>query len=1024
MTAFKKPFKSALAVLLALVITATLPFCAFATADGSEDSALSLTEEELINKKTEGDFEYIKTNDDSEAQLVGYIGSDTVVSVPSKLGGLSVTSIGKGCFAGNATMETVKLTSAVTSLEAGAFMNCTALKEIKKQDSLTSIGVSAFEGCSSLEAYKIPDSVTEIPERAFWGCSALSEVTPHKNLKSVAKDAFTGTAWENAAEDGALSLGRVLYSYKGDVTDVVVGEGVEIIESAAFIGNTDIKTITFGEDVEEIRTYAFQNCTSLEEVKCGSAVSLIEAGAFKGCSSLKALDFSECTVAAVGYEAFEGCTALESVKLSETLTDIESRAFANTALKEIEFGKNVKTLGSDIFADVETLENISVVDKNKNFSCEDGVLYNKKGKALIAFPAAKTGSFTLPEKVEEIKNGAFKGSDIETIIFPENTALKTVGAYAFENSKITSVSLPETVTTVNNSAFKNATQLKEVNLGNAVTYIGASAFEGCVALSAITLPETLRDIAAYAFKNAGLESVNTGNGVVRIDTGAFYGNEKLSSLELGESVEKLGDGSFAYCTALSEVTLPASLENFTANAFEGCSALKSINVSDGNEYFKSTGDAVYSKDGTGLVLVAALQSDSFAIANGTTVVKDGAFVLADNASSISFPATLLNIENSALDSTAWFKNNAGGAVYAGSILYKAVGNMAVLSVNEGTVGIADNAVNNETVGVVIFPSTLKYIGAKSFMGSAVSVLSIPAAVAVIGDSAFENMTALKGIVFAENSVLESLGNAAFKNCTSLESVSLPASLESVPTDLFAGASSLKSVELGGAKEIGKYAFSGCTALSEITLPASLLEIDPLSFLGCVNLETVNVEEGSELFKSVDGAVITADENGEWNKLILYPQGKDGDYTVPEGITEIGERAFYDCDGLTAVTFCDGLKTISDEAFFDCDALRNVEIPESVRKIGSYAFASCNELREFVVKSNLTSYNDNTFDGCFYFDYDSVNIDVPDNSGSILGVVIGVLVAVALVWFLVYKKKEKKLEKERVARLEKENAAKK
>ena len=55
------------------------------------------------------------------------------------------------------------------------------------------------------------------------------------------------------------------------------------------------------------------------------------------------------------------------------------------------------------------------------------------------------------EKVEEIRNGALRGSDIESISFTEDTALKTIGAYAFENSKIKSISLPESVTTINNN---------------------------------------------------------------------------------------------------------------------------------------------------------------------------------------------------------------------------------------------------------------------------------------------------------------------------------------------------------------------------------------------------------------------------------------------------------------------------------------------------------------------------------------------------------------------------------------------
>lgn len=1010
MTAFKKPLSCILAILMVIVFTAAVPISAFADSDGLGEQ-LTLSEEELLNKRAEGDFEYIRINNDSEAEIVSYTGNDTVVTVPSKIGGLSLTSVGNGCFAGNENITTVKLTSAVTELKPGAFMNCTALKEVKKADSLTKIGMSAFEGCVSMTEYTIPDSVTVIPERCFYGCSALAEVKYHKNLKNVAKDAFTGTAWENNAPDGALSLGRVLYSYKGDVKDLVIGDGIEIIEKYVFIGCTDIKTVTFGDDVEEIGLYAFQNCTNLEKITCGSAVSLIDAGAFKGCSSLKEADFSGCTVASIDYEAFAGCTSLTDVKLSETITDIEDRAFADTKLKTMDFGKNMKNLGSNVFANIETLESFTVAEKNKNFSAQDGVLYSKNGKVLISFPAAKTGAFELPQKVEEIRNGALRGSDIESISFTEDTALKTIGAYAFENSKIKSISLPESVTTINNSAFKNADALSEVKLGGAVTYIGASAFEGCKALSSIELPGTLRDIAAYAFKNAGLTSVKTGNGVVRIDTGAFYGNENLKELSLGEKVSKLGDESFAFCKSLESVLLPASLENFSASAFSGCSALKDIKVAEDNAFFKNTVSGIYSKDGKELVILAASGASAVAVAEGTEVICANAFTLCDGVTSISFPSTLRNIEEAALDSTAWFKNSAGGAVYAGGVLYRVLGNVATLAVADGTTAVADNAVNNETVTAVILPVSLEFIGKEAFKGASLKSVAIPKNVVMIDDCAFENVATLEKAEFSEGSALTTLGSAAFKGCAALKNIVLPEGVTAIPTDLFAGCAALESVTLGSVESIGKYAFSGCVALKEITLPATLTVLDPLSFLGCLNLEAVNVGEGNAAYKTLDGAVVAADENGEWNKLVLFPQGKDGEYKIPDGITEIGDRAFYDCDGLTSVTFCDGLKKIGDEAFFDCDALRSVNVPESVRKIGSYAFGSCNELREFVVNSNLTSYDDNAFDGCFYFNYDAVTIDVPDNSGSILGIVIGVLVAIGVIWFLVYKRKEKKLEKQ-------------
>ena len=160
-----------------------------------------------------------------------------------------------------------------------------------------------FEGCTSLEKYQIPDAVTDIPEKCFAGCTALVEIKEHKNLKNVAADAFSGSAWEDAKEEGPLNFGRVLYSYKGEVKDMVVPEGVSIIEDYAFLGCDFIETVTLGEDVEEIGLFAFQNCVNLKSVAVDGAMGILAAGAFKGCSSLTSIDFSESTLATIGYES-------------------------------------------------------------------------------------------------------------------------------------------------------------------------------------------------------------------------------------------------------------------------------------------------------------------------------------------------------------------------------------------------------------------------------------------------------------------------------------------------------------------------------------------------------------------------------------------------------------------------------------------------------------------------------------------------------------------------------------------------
>ena len=188
----------------------------------------------------------------------------------------------------------------------------------------------AFEGCTSLTDVTIPDTVVNIPARTFYGCTSLKDAEAHKNLKGVSPDALTGTAWENSQPDGALAFGRICYGYKGNVTNLVIPEGVSIIEPYAFLGCEQIKTVEFGPDVEEIGLYAFQNCVNLKKVEIDDAMGIVNAGAFKGCKSLKSIDFSEATLATIGYESFADCTSLEEVGTSETLSEIGDYAFANT----------------------------------------------------------------------------------------------------------------------------------------------------------------------------------------------------------------------------------------------------------------------------------------------------------------------------------------------------------------------------------------------------------------------------------------------------------------------------------------------------------------------------------------------------------------------------------------------------------------------------------------------------------------------------------------------------------------------
>ncbi len=1010
MTAFKKPLCGILAFILVFVFVAATPISVFAE---GEEVIISAKEIEL-NKETEDGYEFIKVDAGSAVELVKYVGNETEVKLPTKLGGLSVIAVGEGCFEGNKTVVSVKFNSEIVTVKDRAFKDCTALKEVTKTESLTSVGASAFEGCTALEEFEYPESVTAVPEKCFAGATSLKEIKEHKNLKNVAVDAFKDTAWENAQPDGALSFGRVTYGVKGKVKNIEVPKGVSLIEDYVFLGCDYIETVTLGPDVEEIGLYAFQNCTNLKEVSFDDAIGVLEAGAFKGCSSLKVADFSETTLATIGYEAFAGCTSLEEIKIPETLSDIGDFAFVNTKFKEIEFGKNINAVGANSFVGNTALETINVVDNNKEFSSVDGVLYNKKGNALVTFPAGKTGTYELPQGVEEIRDYAFKNAKISEVKLAEEPALRYIGINAFEDSQINKFEISANVEKINSNTFKDAKKLAEVKFKDGLKYIAASAFENCVSLKEIALPDSLHDIANSAFKNAGLKSVNLGDGVAKINSEAFAGNKNLTDLYIGKNVEKLGDKAFADCAKLVAVNLPASLKAFNANAFSGCNSLVKITVAEDSDFYKAVGSAIYSADGKALVLAGNKNTTSLIVADGTEVIKANAFELAKNVAEISLPATLSEIQSNALDNTAWFKN-ANGLVYAGKILYKVKGAIANVVVEEGTVAIADNAVNNEAVTTVLLPKTLVKIGDNAFAGSSVVSVAIPGNVKYIGVGAFKDIKALKTLTIANG--VETIGAGAFEGCSSLKAVAIPESVKLVPSDAFAGCKKLSKVEIAGAEKIGKYAFSGCESLKEITLPATLAELDPVSFDGCTALQAINVAEGNEFYKSLDGVVLVAnEEKAEDGSLVfetiaLYPAGKKGDYKVPETVKNIANRAFYNCDALTGIAFAEGFGNIGDEAFFDCDSITTITMPESARDIGSYAFASCDELREFVVYSNLTDYADNAFDGCYYINYDAVTIKVEDSSFSLLIIIAAIFVVIGVVWYLVYQKKQKKLEKE-------------
>ena len=194
-----------------------------------------------------------------------------------------------------------------------------------------------------------------------------------------------------------------------------------------------------------------------------------------------------------------------------------------------------------------------------------------------------------------------------------------------------------------------------------------------------------------------------------------------------------------------------------------------------------------------------------------------------------------------------------------------------------------------------------------------------------------------------------IGENAFADCNSLTSVTIPDSVTTIGDYAFLRCR-LTSVTIpDSVTTIEKSAFADCRSLTSVTIPDSVTMIEGNVFTGCRRLTGIYVSEGNTTYSSIDGVLFDKSQN----ILIIYPGGKSGEYTIPSGVTTIGEWAFAICSSLTSVTIGNSVTTIGDYAFLRC-SLTSVAISDSVTSVGGHAFSECKSLTGVTIGSNVTT----------------------------------------------------------------------
>ena len=269
--------------------------------------------------------------------------------------------------------------------------------------------------------------------------------------------------------------------------------------NAAGADKNAIINLTLPDTVTTLEYRAFYECNNLETLDLGGGLTTVKDYAAYYCRSLTSVTIPN-TLLEIPYQMFAGCSDLKSVNLPSTLETIGYRAFYNSGLESISIPSSVTSISGGAFESCMSLGTITVDASNTSFKAEDNILFSKDGTVLYQFAQTKTDtSYSIPEGVTTLKQGAFEGTNLSSITLPSTlTTMSETGIFAgLEN--MTSIVIPEGVTELGGWSFTNCDSLQSITLPSTLQKFGQSCFTYCDSLESITLPASVNYITNYTF---------------------------------------------------------------------------------------------------------------------------------------------------------------------------------------------------------------------------------------------------------------------------------------------------------------------------------------------------------------------------------------------------------------------------------------------------------------------------------------------------------------------------------------------
>lgn len=449
-------------------------------------------------------------------------------------------------------------------------------------------------------------------------------------------------------------------------------------------------------------------------------------------------------------------------------------------------------------------------------------LYAKWGENLptsISFVVSAEGVLTEVNGISETNN---------VVIIPnqvDNIEVKEIKKELFLNNiYIEKLVIPETVTTLGYRMCYGCTNLKEVNLPDNISVIPDYAFEKCTLLEKINIPQSLVQIRNDAFAESGIKEFIAPDSFKEIWGYAFKDCKNLEKVDLNKTTS-IGDMSFENCTKLSSIVLPSTLVELGTYVFSDCTSLNNIKMPSnpieitntfiyGSGYYNDAKNwengilyvdnylittnndllnqqSINVKEGTIVIAINAFTNNgknlkSIVLPEGLKIIGSSAFSSLNSLSQINIPSSVISIGNNAFGSTDLYKDQSNwenGGFYIDNWLL-AVKNvkMTEFTVKEGTVGVSDGKSDTSlfpnkatSISSLTLPSTLKYIGNRSFARLKITSLELPETLETMKEGAFMTCAFLESVNLEDCINLKSIGNQAFSNCA-IKEITIPSNV--------------------------------------------------------------------------------------------------------------------------------------------------------------------------------------------------------------------------------------------------------